>query len=266
MIHELELTKANRLKLARAFRGNKRVDCSIDCVIEGQMGKAYGDDLDRPSAYRITVGPFWYFAGEPHSVGGHAMMKDFPAYHLLMPSPDAWLDVAREIHGDRLRPFTRYRFSSAELSQEHLASLLAASKHCAQIIPINAELAAQLAGQPESYLELSDFDSVQDFIERGIGYTAMDEDKVMGAAYSSLVCSTGIEVSIYVEEQYRRQGVATVLASRLLLECLRLGLRPNWDAANPESCKLAKKLGYVFLEAYDSYYYLPEQESREAVR
>ncbi len=83
----------------------------------------------------------------------------------------------------------------------------------------------------------------------------------MGVAYSSLVCSTGIEVSIYVEEKYRRQGVATALGSRLTLECLRRGLRPNWDAATPESCKLAKKLGYVFTEAYDAYYYAPTSEN-----
>lgn len=77
----------------------------------------------------------------------------------------------------------------------------------------------------------------------------------MGVAYSSLVCSQGIEVSIYVEEAYRRQGVATALGSRLLLECLTYNLRPNWDAANPESVKLAKKLGYLYLESYDAYYH-----------
>lgn len=48
----------------------------------------------------------------------------------------------------------------------------------------------------------------------------------MGVAYSSLVCSQGIEVSVYVEEAYRQQGVATTLGSRLLLECLRYNLVP----------------------------------------
>lgn len=45
------------------------------------------------------------------------------------------------------------------------------------------------------------------------------------------------------------------IGSRLLLECLRLGLRPNWDAANPESSKLAQKLGLVLVEPYEAYYY-----------
>ena len=48
--------------------------------------------------------------------------------------------------------------------------------------------------------------------------------------------------------------MATALASQLLLDCTRRGLRPNWDAANRESCRLAKKLGFAFAEVYDAYY------------
>jgi GNAT superfamily N-acetyltransferase len=214
------------------------------------------DDLTAPSAYCIVVGPFWYFAGNACSPGAHALLESFPPYNLLMPSPAPWLDAIQKLHGDHLKAFTRYSFSSANLSEERLASLLEKSQH--KVIPINVELASRLAGMPESYLELSDFDSVEDFIERAIGFAALDGDKVMGVAYSSLVYSAGIEISIFVEEPYRQQGVATVLAAKLLLECLIHGRRPNWDAANPESCKLAQKLGYEFAETYDSYYYLPE--------
>jgi GNAT superfamily N-acetyltransferase len=257
MENELELNKANRLILARAFKNNPRVDYSIDCVIEGQMGKAFVDNILEPTAYRITVGPFWYFAGEVHGAGGYQMLKDFPAYSLLMPSPPAWLEAAYQIHGERLKPFTRYNFSASALSLEQVSKIYENSKHREQIIPLNADLAARLAEQPESYLELADFDSIDDFLQRGLSFAAVDGDLVMGVAYSSLVCSSGIEVSIFVEEPYRQQGIATALASRLVMECLRHNLRPNWDAANPESCKLAQKLGYLFTETYDAYYYFP---------
>jgi len=183
------------------------------------------------------------------------MMKEFPAYCLLMPSLPDWMDLAKEIFGQHLQPFTRYTFSASGLSTEHLASCLKDSGYQSLVVPIDMEIATQLAAQPESYLELSDFDSVEDFIERSMGYTIRDEQKVMGVAYSSLVCSTGIEVSVFVDEPYRQKGVATALSSKLLLECLKLNLKPNWDAANPESCKLAKRLGFSFVEAYDSYYH-----------
>ena len=38
------------------------------------MGQAFMDDPDRPTAYRITIGPFWYFAGDADSPGGRALL------------------------------------------------------------------------------------------------------------------------------------------------------------------------------------------------
>lgn len=251
MSYQLELTKANRLKIARAFRGNKRVDFSIECVVEGQLGRVFVDDPGQPAAYCIRVGPFGYFAGDASGAAARQLMASFPAYHLLMPSPAAWLRLAQEVFGEHLVALPRYSFSSAQLSAEHLSQLLASARLRDRVVPVSLELASQA----DSFLDLSDFDSAADFVERGLGYAVLDGGKLIGAAYSSLVCSQGIEVSVYVEERRRQRGVATALCSRLLLECLALGLRPNWDAANPESVRLARKLGYEFVETYDAYYH-----------
>ena len=255
MSYELELTKTNRLLLARAFRHNHRVDYSIDCVLEGQMGRAFADDLLHPTAFCIVIGPFWYFAGDAGSPGGQALIRELPAYSLLMPTPPAWIAAAQKAFQDHLMAFSRCTLSPDPLSEAHLASLFDHSPFRDRVVPLDDALVSQLIDLPESYLEIETFDSPADFLERGLGFALLDGGQVRGVAYSSLVCSRGIEVSIFVEERYRQRGVATALASRLLLECLRLGMRPNWDAANPESVKLARKLGYVFVEAYDAYYW-----------
>lgn len=251
MNYELSLTPPNRLRLAEAFRHNRRVDYSIDCVIEGQMGRAYVDDPERPTALRITVGPFWYFAGDAGGPGGRALLAEFPPYNLLMPSPAAWVSAAKEAFGERLVAFPRYSFDAASLSEAHLSAILDASPHRNHVRRIDASLLAR----PDNYVEIEDFDSAEDFLDRGVGYTLMIDDKLTGAAYSSLVCSRGIEVSLFVDEPYRRQGVATAISAALLLECVHRGLRPNWDAANEESCALAQKLGYMPDGSYESYYY-----------
>jgi hypothetical protein len=255
MDHELELTKANRLKIARAFCGNKRVDFSIECAVEGQLGRVFVDDPGQPTAYCLRVGPFGYFAGDASSAAARELLASFPAYHLLMPSPAEWLELAQEIFGEHLLSLPRYSFSTAQLSTEHLSHLLAGARFRDRVVPINLELATQAAGQPDSFLDLSDFDSAADFVERGLGYAVLDGDTMVGVAYSSLVCSQGIEVSVYVEERHRQRRMATALCSRLLLDCLAYGLRPNWDAANRESVRLAEKLGYLFRETYDAYYH-----------
>lgn len=258
MSHELELTRVNRLRLARAFRHNPRVDYSLDCVIEDQMGQAFADDPDAPTAFRISIGPFWYFAGDADGPGGRALLAEWPPYHLLMPSLPGWAAAAREMFGEQLVAFPRYSFSAARLDEAHLERVIAGSPQRERPVAVDATLLAPLAGQADGFLDLSDFASPDDFLARGLGYVALDGDKVMGVAYSSLVCSRGIEVSLFVDEPYRRQGLATALAGRLSLDCVRLGLRPNWDAANLESCALAEKLGYTASGTYEAYYRKPE--------
>jgi GNAT superfamily N-acetyltransferase len=253
---EFPLTKVNRLALAQAFRACLRVDYSIECVLEDQMGRAFTDNLTSPHAFCINTGPFWYFAGDASH--GRSLMHSLPAYNLLQPSAPGWLEAAREIFGPALIPMARYSFSGEALSLVHLEGVLAASPPREAVIPVTASLAQRLADLPDSYFELSEFDGVDDFIQRSLGFAAVEGDAIMGAAYGSLVCSQGIEVSIYVEEAYRRKGVATALAARLLSECLRRGQRPNWDAANPESCKLALNLGYTLLGSYDAHYHREE--------
>ena len=116
------LTRANRIKLARAFKNNKQVDLSIDCAIEGQMGKAFTDDAENPTVFEIEPGHFFcYFAGNAASAAGYEMIQSLPSYRMLMPSSPGWMEVAQEVHGDKLSRHTRYSFLSGNLSIDHLA-------------------------------------------------------------------------------------------------------------------------------------------------
>lgn len=92
MIMEYPLTRANRLRLAQAFRNVPRVDVSIECVIEGQMGKAYVDDPVDPSAFKIQIGPFHYYAGDAWGNGGQEMLGKFErTISLCQRLKDGWM-------------------------------------------------------------------------------------------------------------------------------------------------------------------------------
>jgi GNAT superfamily N-acetyltransferase len=253
MILEYPLIKSNRLQLARAFRTVPRVDLSIGCVIEGQMGKAYVDDVQNPSAYKIQVGPFFYFAGDAFGEGGQEMLRNIQPWTLFMPSSEGWLEAGKNMYREKLIGFDRYSFSSECLSIEHLEKLSLQLAFSKEIKRVDLMIATQVWGQ-DLFLDISDFESSSDFIERGIGYYVAKGSQIIGAAYSSLVCSQGIEVSIFVAEDYRRQGMATVLAAHLLKWCLENNMDPHWDAANLESCVLAEKLGYLPKGKYQACY------------
>ena len=90
MDYQLELSKENRNRIANVFDQNKRVDYSIDCVVEGKAGKAFVDDPLHPAAYCINIGPFWYFAGNTHGPGGRRLIDrksfaDQAEYYIAAP-------------------------------------------------------------------------------------------------------------------------------------------------------------------------------------
>lgn len=253
MITEYPLTKANRIRLAQAFRDVPRVDISIECVLEDQMGFAYVDDAKLPSAYMIRIGPFHYFAGDVNGEGAQEMIRQFPPYNLFMSASVGWAEAFKQAYGERFFKIERYSFSSSNLSLKHAAELCQASKFAGDVMRMDATLLERLKGQ-DHFIDVSDFESPADFEERGIGFYIEQDGKVIGAAYSSLVCSTGIEVSLFVEEAYRRQGAATVLSANLIRRCLEHSMDAHWDAANPESCSLAEKLGYTATGSYQAYF------------
>ena len=157
------------------------------------------------------------------------------------------------MYGEQLIALPRYSFSFDSVTLEHLDHLDQASVFKDEVRQMDKAFATQFWDK-EHFIDLSDFDSVQDFVERGIGFYLEKSGKVIGAAYSSLVCSQGIEVSIFVLDDYRRQGVATILGSNLLKWCVANKMEGHWDAANMESCKLAEKLGYVSQGRYEAFY------------
>lgn len=257
-IADLALTKLNRIRLARAFRNVPRVDLGIDCAVEGQMGRAYADDHEHPVAFKIEQDPFLYFAGDAGVPAAREMVKGIAPYSLIMSAADGWIRLASDIHGDRLVAMRRYSFSSRKLSIGHLDDLLCASGQQARLRRMDAGLSVRAANAPGGFVDMSAFDSPADFEERGVGFCALGGDAIVGASYSSLVSCSGIEVSISVEPEYRRRGVATALASALLKHCLELGTDPHWDAANPESCRLGEKLGYIASGEYEAQVLLAE--------
>ncbi len=251
-MNEYPLTKANRIRLAGAFHQTPRVDYSIECVVEGQMGVAFVDDLERPTVFKIQSGPFVYFAGDASGRHAQEALDTITPDVLVMPAAPGWLEAMKQKHGKRLMPLERYRFSSERLSGEHVEALCRATAKYT-VHRMDTMIAAQLWEQ-EHFRALACFDSPEDFAQRGLGFYATVNDLLVGAAYSQLVCSHGIEVSVYVAPQQRERGLGTLLASHLVKACLESGRDAHWDAANLESCRLAQKLGYTFSGTYQAHY------------
>lgn len=80
-----------------------------------------------------------------------------------------------------------------------------------------------------------------------LGVGAYDGDKLIGLAGCSADCEDMYQIGVDVLPEYRRQGIASALTSRLALEILVLGKVPFYCAAwcNIKSVRNAIKCGFV---------------------
>lgn len=245
------LTRTNRIQLARLFATVPRVDIAIECVLEDQMGKAFVDAVDDPHYAMIeTDGYFCYLAGDFTQPAGRTFIQQIPAQRMIMAGSDGWHDIIQNLTDeDRYKPVTHYQFSSNTLSRNFLKTLAIRNSHT----PYLQKIDATIAHMKLPYFEIGEFESPDDFLRRGIGYCLLQDKSLIGIIYSALVNSRAVEVSIVVQPEHQRRGIATALSCQLLMWCLDRHIEPHWDASNPESSNLAKKLGYKALGEYTAY-------------
>ena len=77
------------------------------------------------------------------------------------------------------------------------------------------------------------FADERDYCRRGLGVAVLQEGRLVAGASSYTVYRGGIEIEIDTHPDHRRRGLARACGAALMLECLKRGLYPSWDAQNP---------------------------------
>ena len=95
--------------------------------------------------------------------------------------------------------------------------------------------------------------SYEEFKNKGLGYIVLKDEQHVCIASSYTSYHNTIGITIVTLEEHRRKGLAAACAATLILECLKRGVNPEWEAANMESVSLAEKLGYHYDHSFDVY-------------
>ena len=66
----------------------------------------------------------------------------------------------------------------------------------------------------------SQFQSVEDYINRGIRYCVLYKGEVVCGASSYSIYDSGIEIEVATNYNHRRKGLATIVSAALILDCL----------------------------------------------
>ncbi|EJR54111.1 hypothetical protein IIM_02167 [Bacillus cereus VD107] len=243
-----------REKLVSMF---EKIDSTIVLsYLQGHMGNAWVDNLENPTVAQITVGIFVFYAGDPNAEEAEELLYNLPDFTLAIVDSDEWKHRIETVHKGSIEKIQRFRFSKnpEDLDRVHIQKLLSTLPEEYEIKKIDKDIAKASSFHELSEDFISQFDSIDDFIDRGVGYAILHKGQVVSAATSFSIYDVGIEIEIASHPNHKRKGLATVVASVLILDCLDRGKYPSWDGANSESVKLAKKLGYTFKESYDTYF------------
>jgi len=85
------------------------------------------------------------------------------------------------------------------------------------------------------------------FLKNGFGYAAIDHGKVCAVAFSAAVSYDEVDIGVETHEDYRRRGLAAVLAGRMCEHIISIGKKPVWghSISNKGSMNTALKCGFV---------------------
>lgn len=222
----------------RFFMGNS--------VLDGMMGTAYVDCVSHPQIAFLQVRDYCFMSGTIEKETLRKLIDQNFSNKILIPS-DSLSKILEELYPNQLIKKERYSLKKDvifDISKlEHMANLLPKE---VLLFKIDGALAKRI--KEEKFINITD-----DYKTYGIGYCCMYQNEIIGVASSNIYYQDGIEVNIKVKEAYRNQGIATAMASHLILECIKQHKKISWDAANLHSLGLAQKLGFEYDCPYSIY-------------
>ncbi|GFZ31734.1 zwittermicin A resistance protein ZmaR [Clostridium zeae] len=252
----IELQKNERASLQSLCVGKS--DVELFSCIEGKTGQVWANSKENPTLAVILVADFCFLLGHSEKLQDGDYIKklyDNIRRKIIVPDSQFWIDVIAKYFPNNHRKFSRYSIKTEPkvFNKAKLNSYVRAIESKFNIVNIDKTNYNKVLADDFMADCCSNYSSLEDFTENGLGYLIIYEDEIISAASSYGYCKGSIEITIGTKEEYRQKGLALACASKLILNCLDRGIYPRWDAANLESVALAEKLGYHFDKEYIVY-------------
>ena len=215
-------------------------------VLDGMFGEAFTDNLDNPKFALLHARNYLFISGEISESKLKKVLQNYDKVRII-PS-DNLKPIIEKLYGEKIIEKNRYSLKkNSKFDINKLEKMIEDLPTKYQITKIDENLANRI--KEENFLSIT-----IDYKNYGIGYCVIYNNDIIAVATSSaIVYKNGIEVNIKVKEEYQRQGIASALAAKLILECLKQNKEVSWDAANLISLKLAQKLGFIYDSTYSIY-------------
>lgn len=218
-------------------------------VLDGTMGEAYVDNMSTLNFAILTVRKYCFMSGNIEKENLYELINNKLKQYIIIPSDNLKI-VIEEIYKDNINKLERYSIKKNHVfDKKKLQEYINKVPKEYNIQAIDKKIADRI--KEENFINITD-----NYEKNGVGYYCIYNDAIIGVASSNIFYKDGIEVNIKVKDEYRRKGIATALASKLILKCLEKNKKISWDAANLWSVGLAEKLGFEYDSTYNIYKFI----------
>ncbi len=167
---------------------------------------------------------------------------------VFYPNKD-WEDAITNMlpNNNKIYPRSVYRIKPKQLYNDF------SNNEGVNISRINSELLNSNVENLSMILdEVTSYADMEDFVNRGIGFTPIVNNKVCGFCTSEYPTKTEIAIGIEVLEEYQKKGIAKTMTKMLLNEAFKRNLTVYWECwkNNIASVNTALSCGFEKVSDY----------------
>lgn len=260
------LAKSEYIKVKGLIKNTPINTLFAEAVIEQKInGKIFVDNTDKPQTCYI-IHPYCMTLLLGNSENGE-FNKCFKDYALnsnnirktnewMQAFPNSWDNVLPELFGNKLIKSsentrheykglielnTRVNFEFSE--KDFLRFKTPVIDNDIKIIRTDRQVFREMPGSvvPSYFWETED-----DFLNNGVGFSLFYKNKLASTAYSSCINKTQLELGIETVPEFRNNGFAKYVCQALIEYCIENNYEPIWACRleNIGSYKLAQKVGF----------------------
>lgn len=253
----IELRKDQMNLIAPLFQGIE--DSMVASCLQGYMGNAYVETLDRPEAALIVSGEYSFFGGDANTSDALNLVKNLFAVNksgstvgIFADEKPEWEKTLMSVPENNPKIVTRFGIAQKDYNFDDnvLQKYIDALPEGFELVRFDEVIYHQAIGNEWSKEFCETFASPEDYLSRGFGIAAIKNGDLAAGASTMTVYDGGVEIQVATDEKYRRLGLAMSCAAALVRECSKRKIRPCWDAANQVSKKMALNLGYEYKGDY----------------
>ena len=222
--------------------------------LQGIMGEIYTNSTE--DAAMAILGDFAFYAGNPSEelllFKPERGKQDFI---IMVPQNEGWEQIIQECWGEKAKKVTRYAVKKEQnIFDRDKLQKMAANLPEGYVIKAITQDIYELCKEMEWSRDLvGQYKTFAEYERLGLGFAVVKDKELAAGASSYSSYRGGIEIQIDTQMEHRRKGLARACGAALILECLKRGLYPSWDAQNPESIALAEQFGYHPDHPYTAY-------------